>query len=188
VCGSLVRRLFLQIAVLTVVTCEMREMTCVLCVVTCKLNGSTTRATIRYQVINKFPWFTDARCTEKTRVSSYGSILYWNRTLLATHAARGPDARRETEMGEGTEPNSRKHGTSVGMNTRLEHVPRVQYSPKEGTGLHAGTPHPKAYKSLILCCHHLRGVQRQTRKVETAWQPLPAAPSKLGISAAPRGS
>jgi hypothetical protein len=141
----------------------MREMTCV---VTCKLNGSTTRATIRYQVINKFPWFTDARCTEKTRVSSYGSILYWNRTLLATHAARGPDARRETEMGEGTEPNSRKHGTSVGMNTRLEHVPRVQYSPKEGTGLHAGTPHPKAYKRLILCCHHLRGVQRQTRKVE----------------------
>ena len=141
----------------------MREMSLVSCVVTVQPRD----ATIRYQVINKFPWFTDARCTEKTRVSSYGSILYWNRTLLATHAARGPDARRETEMGVWRdEPNSRKHGTSVGMNTRLEHVPRVQYSPKEGTGLHAGTPHPKAYKSLILCCHHLRGVQRQTRKVE----------------------
>jgi hypothetical protein len=131
-------------------------------------NGSTTtrRYDIKLSTSSLGSQISDARCTEKTRVSSYGSILFWNRTLLATHAARGPDARRETEMGEGTEPNSRKHGTSVGMNTRLEHVPRVQYSPKEGTGLHAGTPHPKAYKSLILCCHHLRGVQRQTRKVE----------------------
>lgn len=169
-------------------------MSLVSCVVTVQPRDATIR--IRYQVINnKFPWFTDARCTEKTRVSSYGSILYWNRTLLATHAARGPDARRETEMGEGTEPNSRKHGTSVGMNTRLEHVPRVQYSPKEGTGLHAETPHPKAYKRLILCCHHLRGVQRRTRKVEmrinngrAAGSGSCQAPSKLGISAAPRGS
>ena len=59
-------------------------------------------------------------CTERTRVSSYGSVLYWNRTLLATHAARGPDARRETETGVGTEATQLTQTRDV---RRYEHSP-----------------------------------------------------------------
>lgn len=102
---------------------------------------------------------------EDTRVVIWINLVLEPNTPGDTRGSRAGRAAGDRD-GRGTEPNSRKHGTSVGMNTRLEHVPRVQYSPKEGTGLHAGTPHPKAYKRLILCCHHLPGVLRQTRKVE----------------------
>ena len=141
-----------------------------------------------------------------------------------TRLAAGPDARRGRPRREpvSRQPNSRILRSTrlnrvlteiriesddcwddVRRRPKREHfyssqrrdVPRVQYSPRERTGLHAGTPHPKALESLILCCNRLRGVQRQTRKLVThikngmaAGSGSCQAPSELGISAAPRGS